>query len=251
MSEDINRDRRAFLSNAAFGLAAAELAMLGSANAQPGKPAPSLHAAFGFGPPRQIQTGLLNIGYAEAGPANGPVVLLLHGWPYDIHSFVDVSPLLAAHGYRVIVPYLRGYGATHFLSPDTFRNGEPAALATDIIDMMDALQIRSAIIGGFDWGARTADIIAARWPERCKALVSVSGYLVGSQKSGRAAAAGGRTPMVVPVLFRDGSRAPGYDKYRHDFAKLIWSKRRRNGISTMPRSIAAQRLSKIPITSPS
>jgi len=223
MSEVINRDRRAFLSNAAFGLAAAELAMLGSANAQPVKPAPSLHAAFGFGPPRQIQTGLLNIGYAEAGPANGPVVLLLHGWPYDIHSFVDVSPLLAAHGYRVIVPYLRGYGATRFLSPDTFRNGEPAAVATDITDMMDALQIKSAIIGGFDWGARTGDIIAARWPERCKGLVSVSGYLVGSQKSGRAPLPpAAELQWWYQFYFATERGRLGYDKNRHDFAKLIW-----------------------------
>src|SRR5208337_3143202 len=135
---------------------------------------------------KQIDAGLLNVGYAEAGPANGPVVILLHGLPYDIYSFVDVAPLLATVGYRVIVPYLRGYGSTRFLSGDTVRNGQQSVVAVDIIALMDALRIENATIGGFDWGARTADIIAALWPERCKGLVSVSGYLIGSQEAGKA-----------------------------------------------------------------
>ena len=138
-----------------------------------------------FGPLKQIDAGVLNVGYAEAGPSGGPPVILLHGWPYDIHSFIDVAPLLASAGYRVIVPYVRGYGTTRFLSNDTFRNGQPSALAVDIIAFMDALKIDKAILAGFDWGARTANIIAALWPERCKAMVSVSGYLIGSQEAGK------------------------------------------------------------------
>ena len=138
-----------------------------------------------FGPIKQIDSGLLNVGYAESGSANGPAIILLHGWPYDIYSFVDVAPLLAARGYRVIVPYLRGYGTTRFLSSETFRNGQPAAIASDIVAMMDALKVEEAVLAGFDWGARTANIIAALWPERCKAMVSVSGYLIGSQEAGR------------------------------------------------------------------
>ena len=137
-----------------------------------------------FGSLKQIDAGLLNVGYAEAGPLNGPPVILLHGWPYDIHSFVDVAPVLAAKGYRVVVPHLRGYGSTHFLSNETFQNGQPSAIALDIITLMDALKIEKAILAGFDWGARTANIIAALWPERCKAMVSVSGYLIGSQAVG-------------------------------------------------------------------
>ena len=129
---------------------------------------------------KQIDAGLLNVGYAEAGPANGPPVILLHGWPYDIYSYVDVAPLLASAGYRVIVPYLRGYGSTRFLSSDTFRNGQQSVVALDIVALMDALKIQKAVIGGFDWGARTADIIAVLFPERCKAIVSVGGYLIGS-----------------------------------------------------------------------
>jgi pimeloyl-ACP methyl ester carboxylesterase len=138
-----------------------------------------------FGSLKQIDAGDLNVGYAEAGPTNGPAVMLLHGWPYDIHSYVDVAPRLSQAGYRVIVPYLRGYGTTHFLSSDTFRNGQQSVVALDSIALMDALKIEKAILAGFDWGARTADIIAALWPERCKALVSVSGYLIGSQQAGK------------------------------------------------------------------
>jgi pimeloyl-ACP methyl ester carboxylesterase len=138
-----------------------------------------------FGHTKQIDAGVLNVGYIDDGPSNGPVVILLHGWPYDIHSYVDVIPLLTSKGYRTIVPHLRGYGTTRFLSTETFRNGQPSALAIDIIDLMDALHIENAIIAGFDWGARTANIVGALWPERCKAMVSVSGYLIGSQASGK------------------------------------------------------------------
>jgi pimeloyl-ACP methyl ester carboxylesterase len=134
-----------------------------------------------FGPLRQVDAGLLNVGYVDIGPADGPVVVLLHGWPYDIHSYVDVCPVLAEAGYRVIVPYLRGFGTTRFLSDETFRNGEQAALALDVIRLLDAMEIESAILAGFDWGARTADVVAALWPGRCRGLVSVSGYLIGSQ----------------------------------------------------------------------
>jgi pimeloyl-ACP methyl ester carboxylesterase len=165
----------------------------------------------------------VNVGYAEAGPSGGPVVILLHGWPYDIYSYVDVAPLLASAGYRVIVPYLRGYGTTHFISTGTLRNGQPSALAVDVIALMDALQIEKATVAGFDWGARTADIVAALWPERCKALVSVSGYLIGNQQSGK-------TPLSPKVelqwwyqyYFATERGRAGYDKFRNDFAKLIW-----------------------------
>jgi pimeloyl-ACP methyl ester carboxylesterase len=200
-------------------LAAAQFGMIGAAAAQCG----SAKTNTSFAPLKQIDAGLLNVGYAEAGPADGPPAILLHGWPYDIHAFVDVAPLLAAAGSRVIVPYLRGYGTARFLSTDTFRNGQPSALAADVIALMDALKIEQAVIGGFDWGARTANIVAALWPERCKAMVSVSGYLIGSQAAGR---------MPLPpqaelqwwyqYYFATDRGAAGYDKYRREFSKLIW-----------------------------
>ena len=166
-----------------------------------------------FGTLKQIDAGVLNVGYVEAGPADGTAVILLHGWPYDIYSFVDVAPMLATAGYRVIVPYLRGYGTTHFLSDATFRNGQPSALALDTIALMDALKIEKAILAGFDWGARTADIIAALWPERAKALVSVSGYLIGSQEAGKMPLPpNGGVAMVVPVLFCYRTRPGGIRK---------------------------------------
>ena len=176
-----------------------------------------------FASMRQIDAGLLNIGYAEAGPANGVAVILLHGWPYDIHSFVDVAPWLASAGYRVIVPHLRGFGSTRFLSSETLRNGQQSVVALDIVALMDALKIKKAIVAGFDWGARTADILAALWPERCKALVSVSGYLIGSQ-------AAGKTPLLPKAEFQwwyqfyfaTERGEDGYEKYRREFAKLIW-----------------------------
>jgi pimeloyl-ACP methyl ester carboxylesterase len=210
-------------------LAAAQLGVIGLSEAQPNKTRkvdlpsikPGMHASFG--PLKQIDAGLLNVGYAESGPSGGPPVILLHGWPYDIHSFVDVAPLLASVGYRVVVPYLRGYGTTRFLSSDTFRNGQPSALALDMVALMDALAIKKAILAGFDWGARTANIMAALWPERCKGHVPVSGYLIGSQAAGQ---------MPLPpsaelqwwyqFYFATERGRAGYAKYRDDFAKLIW-----------------------------
>jgi pimeloyl-ACP methyl ester carboxylesterase len=171
-------DRRRFLGASAMTVTAAQLGLAGSAKAQSRK-------VTSFDSLKQIDAGVLNVGYAETGAAGGPVVILLHGWPYDIHSFVEVAPLLAAAGYRVIIPYLRGYGTTRFLSADTFRNGQPSAIAVDIVALMDALRIEKATLAGFDWGARTANIIAALWPERCKGMVSVSGYLIGNQEAGK------------------------------------------------------------------
>jgi pimeloyl-ACP methyl ester carboxylesterase len=176
-----------------------------------------------FGPIEQIDAGPLNVGYVEAGPADGPAVLLLHGWPYDIHSYEEVTPLLARSGHRVIVPYLRGYGTTRFLSDETLRNGEQAVLALDAVALMDALGIGKAIVAGFDWGARSADIVAAIWPERVTGLVSVSGYLIGSQQ-------GGKVPLPPEAelqwwyqyYFATERGRLGYDKYRREFAKLIW-----------------------------
>ena len=176
-----------------------------------------------FGPVQQIDAGPLNVGYVEVGPSNGQPVVLLHGWPYDIHSFVDVAPALGAAGYRVVVPFLRGYGTTRFLSGDTMRNGQQSALAVDVIDLIDALRIESAIVAGFDWGARTANVVAALWPHRCKAMVSVSGYLIGNREVGK-------TPLPplaelswwYQFYFATERGRAGYDQYRHDFAKLIW-----------------------------
>ena len=229
MSEEINHDRRRFLSTAVMTIAAAELGMICSADAQSGKinPADATTIKPGtntsFGSLKQIDAGVLNVGYAEAGPAEGPAVILLHGWPYDIYTYVDVAPLLASAGYRVIVPYLRGYGTTRFLSTATPRNGQQSVLAVDIIALMDALQIEKAIVAGCDWGARTANIIAALWPEHCKAMVSVSGYLIGSREINK---------MPLPpkaefewwyqFYFATERGQAGYEKYRRDFAKLIW-----------------------------
>jgi pimeloyl-ACP methyl ester carboxylesterase len=176
-----------------------------------------------FGTLKQIDAGVLNVGYVEDGPSDGPVVILLHGWPYDIHSFAEVTPQLASAGYRVIVPYLRGYGTTRFLSNDTPRNGEQAAVAVDIVALMDALRIPGAIVAGFDWGARTANIIAALWPERCKALVSVSGYLIGSQQAGRVPLPpNAELQWWYQYYFATERGRAGYTKYTHDFARLIW-----------------------------
>jgi pimeloyl-ACP methyl ester carboxylesterase len=225
-TEDIDHDRRRLFGAAAATFAVAQLGLISAAKAQAGKaalPPVKPGSNTSFAPLKHIDAGLLNVGYAEAGPAEGSPVILLHGWPYDIYSFVDVAPLLAAAGYRVIIPYLRGYGATRFRSAETVRNGQQSVVAVDIIDLMDALKIKKAIIGGFDWGARTGDIIAALWPERCKALVSVSGYLIGSPKANE--------PPLPPAAelawwyqfyFATERGRLGYDKYRHDFAKLIW-----------------------------
>src|SRR6185503_12189789 len=164
-----------------------------------------------------------NVGYAEVGPANGRPVMLLHGWPYDIHSYAGVAPILSAKGYRVIIPYLRGYGTTSFLTNDTVRNAQQAALAVDAIALMDALKIEKAIVGGFDWGARTVNIMAALWPERCKAMVSVSGYLIGSQAANRAPLPPkAELDWWYQFYFATERGRAGYEKYRRDFAKLIW-----------------------------
>ena len=172
---------------------------------------------------KQIDAGVLNVGYVDMGPPDGAVVVLLHGWPYDIHSFVDVVPLLTAAGCRVVVPYVRGYGTTHFLSDDTVRNGQQAALAVDAIAFMDALEIRTATVAGFDWGARTADIVAALWPERCEGLVAVSGYLIGSQAAGKVPLAPeAERQWWYQYYFATERGRAGYDKYRREFAKLIW-----------------------------
>jgi pimeloyl-ACP methyl ester carboxylesterase len=203
-------------------IAAAQVGLIGAAIAKP-LPAIKPGTNTSFAALKQINAGLLNVGYAEAGPADGRAVLLLHGWPYDIHSYVDVAPLLASAGYRVIVPYLRGYGPTRFLSSDTVRNGQQSVVALDIVALMDALKIEKAIIGGFDWGARTANIIAALWPERCKALVSVSGYLIGSQEAGKAPLPPqAELQWWYQYYFATEHGVIGYEKYRHDFAKLIW-----------------------------
>ena len=221
--------RRHFFGTVAMSIAAVQLGGIGPVTAQSGKakassvPAITPGAHTSFGSLKQVDAGLLNVAYAEAGPTGGRPVILLHGWPYDIHSYVDVAPALASAGYRVIVPYLRGYGSTRFLAGDTVRNGQPAALARDVVDLMDALKIETAILGGFDWGARTGDIVAALWPERCKALVAVSGYLIGSQDAGRIP-----LPPTAELqwwyqyYFATERGRAGYDKYRRDFAKLIW-----------------------------
>ena len=222
MVEENKNNRRQFIGTAVMTIAAAQLGNIPYATAastQVGR----LPSNSSFGPLKQIEAGLLNVGYAETGPANGSPVILLHGWPYDIHTYVDVAPLLAAKGYRVIVPYLRGYGTTRFRSADTIKNAQQSALAVDVIALMDALRIDKAIVGGCDWGARTANIIAALWPERCKALVSVSGYLIGSQAANR---------MPLPpkaelewwyqFYFATERGRAGYEKYRREFSKLIW-----------------------------
>ena len=176
-----------------------------------------------FGPVKQIDAGVLNVGYVDSGPSDGPAVVLLHGWPYDIHSYADVAPILVSEGYRVIVPYLRGYGTTRFLSDESLRNGEQAALAVDVTALMDALEIEQAVLGGFDWGARTADIVAALWPERCRALVSVSGYLIGSQEAGKVPLPPeAELQWWYQYYFATERGRAGYDKYRHGFARLIW-----------------------------
>jgi pimeloyl-ACP methyl ester carboxylesterase len=230
MSKDINHGRRRFLAAGAMTIAAAEQVILGAAEAQSEKPAPAgattsqSGAGNTFASLKQIDAGVLNIGYAEAGPANGRPVILLHGWPYDIHSYIDVAPLLASAGYRVIVPYLRGYGTTRFLSSDTFRNGQQSAIASDIIALMDALGIDKAIVAGFDWGARTADIMAALWPERCKAIVSVSGYLIVNLKANQ-------QPLPPKAelgwwyqyYFATERGKRGYTDNRREFNRLIWT----------------------------
>jgi len=228
MSEEINSDRRRFVGAAAMTVAAARLGILGSVEVQTSEKDPrGVDPIEGrtsiLAPIKQIDAGVLNIGYTDSGPASGPAVILLHGWPYDIHAFDDVVPLLTAKGYRVIVPYLRGYGSTRFLSTDTVRNGQQAALGVDAIALMDALKIQKAILAGFDWGARTAAVMAALWPERVKGLVSVSGYLIGSQAANQSPLPpAAELQWWYQFYFATERGRAGYDKYRHDFSKLIW-----------------------------
>jgi pimeloyl-ACP methyl ester carboxylesterase len=227
MFEDITLNRRHSPGTTAMTIA--QPGMIGSADAQSRNTDPpegtttQTGTNTSFDSLKQIDAGVLDVGYAEAGPSDGPAVILLHGWPYDIHSYVDVAPMLAEAGYRTIVPYLRGYGTTRFLASETLRNGQQSVLAVDIVALMDALKIEKAVLGGYDWGARTANVIAALWPERCKALLSVSGYLIGSPEANK---------MPLPpkaelqwwyqFYFATERGLLGYDKYRHDFAKLIW-----------------------------
>ena len=229
MSSEIDNDRRRWLGTAAMTLAAARFGVLRPVNslltatrvADP--PVTTQRTTRAFGPLKQIDAGLLNIGYAEAGPTNGAPVILLHGWPYDIHSFVEVSPLLAARGFRVIVPHLRGHGTTRFRSADTVRNGQQSVVALDVIALMDALRIDRAVLAGYDWGARTANIIGALWPERCSGMVSVNGYLINNLERNK-------QPLPPKVehgwwyqfYFTTERGRAGYDANRREFARLIW-----------------------------
>jgi pimeloyl-ACP methyl ester carboxylesterase len=229
LDEPFDQPRRRFLGTAAMTLAAAQLGVIGAANTLSGNaraatvPPVKPGTNSSFGPLKQIDAGLLNVCYAEAGPADGPPVILHHGWPYDIYSFVDVAPLLASAGYRVIVPYVRGYGTTRFLSSETMRNGQQSVVALDTIALMDALKIHKAILAGFDWGARTVDIIAALWPERCKGIVPVSGYLIGSPASNEAPLPPkAEFAWWYQFYFATERGKEGYSKNTQDFNKLIW-----------------------------
>ena len=227
MSEEISR--RHFLGTAAATVVGTQLPINTAAGTGSEKSVLPTASVTGenvnnfFDTIKQIDAGVLNVGYAESGPTNGPAVILIHGWPYDIHSFVDVVPMLTAKGYRVIVPFLRGYGTTRFLSTESVRNGQPSAIAVDVVALMDALKIEKATLAGFDWGARTANIIAALWPERCKAIVSVSGYLIGSQAVGKSPLPpSAELQWWYQFYFATERGRAGYEKYRRDFAKLIW-----------------------------
>jgi pimeloyl-ACP methyl ester carboxylesterase len=231
-------------------LTAAQFGIPGLAQAQTASGAPAAAAAVTpqarartFASIKQIDAGVLNVGYVDEGPASGQVVILLHGWPYDINSYIDVVPLLTKAGYRVIVPHLRGYGTTLFRDAKAVRNGEPAALAADLVALMDALKIDKAILAGYDWGARTADIVAALWPQRVKGLVSVSGYLIGSQEAGKQPLPpAAELQWWYQFYFATDRGQEGYAKYRRDFAKLIWktaSPKWRFDDATFDRSAAA------------
>ena len=229
MSNEGSYDRRRFIGTAAMAVAGTGLGAVRASAAQPTKTSPEDATPVksstnnSLGPIKQIDAGVLSIGYAEAGPANGPPVILVHGWPYDIYSYADVVPLLSAKGYRVIVPFLRGYGSTRFLSAETPRNGEQAAIASDIIALLDALKIDKAVVGGFDWGARTAVIMAALWPQRTKAIVAVSGYIITNLEANK-------KPLPPKAelgwwyqyYFATERGERGYSENRHDFNKLIW-----------------------------
>lgn len=225
MSQEIDVFRRRFVATAAMTLAAAPLGLFDTTHAHAGRTprvgVPEANASFAS--LKQVNAGPLSVGYADVGPASGPVVMLLHGWPYDIHTYIDVAPLLAAKGYRVIVPYVRGYGSTRFLSAGTARNGQPSAIALDVIALMDALGVGKAIVAGCDWGARTAAILAALWPERCKALVSVSGYLIGSRESNeKPLPPEAELRWWYQFYFATERGRIGYEAHRREFARLIW-----------------------------
>jgi len=226
MSDQINHSRRRFVGAAGTAIAAASLGLIRPARGQSSKadaPSSKPGSHTSMGPIKQIDAGLLSIGYAESGPPDGPAVILLHGWPYDIHSYVDVAPLLASAGYRTITPYLRGYGTTRFLSGKTFRNAQQSAVALDIIALMDALQIKRPIVAGFDWGSRTAAVLAALWPERCKGVVAVSGYLVTNREANlQPLPPAAELGWWYQYYFATERGRLGYAKYRHDFNKLIW-----------------------------
>jgi pimeloyl-ACP methyl ester carboxylesterase len=248
MRQYLSNHRRRVLAAASFALAGAQFVLPGAALAQSASTAPNATATASAGLARfpairQIDAGVLNVGYVDEGPAEGPVVILLHGWPYDINSYIDVVPMLTKAGYRVIVPHLRGYGTTRFLDAKAVRNGEPAALAADVVALMDALKIDRAVLAGYDWGARTADIVAALWPQRVKGLVSVSGYLIGSQQAGQQALPpGAELQWWYQFYFATERGRAGYDKNRHDFAELIWktaSPQWRFDDATFARSAAA------------
>ena len=229
MLESIDAERRRLLGTLAMTLTAAGFGAIGSGDAEAGSTQSSAHApgvsapAGSWGALKQIDAGVLNVGYAEIGPADGRPVILLHGWPYDIHSYVDVAPLLASAGCRVIVPFLRGYGTTRFLSSDAVRNGQQSAFAADVLALMDALAIDKAIVAGFDWGARTADAMAVLWPERCRAIVSVSGYLLVNLVANQ-------QPLLPQAelgwwyqyYFATDRGERGYATYTREFNKLIW-----------------------------
>jgi len=230
LQERIQPVRRRFVGSSLLMLVIAPIGLCGVADAQTNQPAAAAHGTVSpaveqapLGQLKHVKAGVLDVAYAEVGPADGPVVILLHGWPYDIHSYDEVAPALAAKGYRVLVPFARGYGDTRFRSVKTLRNAEPAALAQDVIDFMDALKIEQATFGGFDWGARSADIVAALWPQRVKALVAVSGYLIGSQEAGKQPLPpGAELQWWYQYYFATERGRRGYEKNRKDFARLIW-----------------------------
>ena len=230
MSYEIDVDRRRLIQSAALTVAATQLcgSALGYAQPTPSNAgsvsSSGVGATASFGALKQADAGVLRVGYEEVGRPDAPPVILVHGWPYDIHAYAEVAPLLASAGYRVVVPYVRGYGTTRFRSAETVRNGQQSVLAVDTVALMDALKIKTAVLGGFDWGARTVDIIAALWPERCKGLVSVSGYLIGSVAAGKAPLPpSAELQWWYQYYFATERGRAGYDKYRHDFAKLIWT----------------------------
>ena len=227
-SDSIDHRRRHFLGTAAMTIAALDMCVVAARQSASAATSPARTPAMSLpetslGSLKQINAGSLSIGYAELGPADGAPVILLHGWPYDIHTYVDVAPLLAARGRRVIVPYLRGYGTTRFLSSDAKRNGQQSAVAADVIALMDALRIEKATIAGCDWGARTVNIVAALWPERCKAMVSVSGYLIGNPELGKLPLPpSAELQWWYQYYFATPRGRAGYEKYTRDFARLIW-----------------------------